>query len=242
MEDGITVEYVPRIRELDSACLIVEIDDLKILVNFGTESTLSLDIYANLEAIHSVTHILLCSSDISSIGGLLHLHTLNVTAPIYGTVPIKILGRIEMLERVKVLNVFHQMDTSSFQTDKVFDRIVPLKYTQTVELSDSITVGPLNSGSSIGGAVWKIRKNEQEWVICDRINHRKEAHLDGLDIANIHKPSGIIINSTAVEKEQQKCGINWSFDRANITEYCITIRLYQDRFYKREAFYVNTKI
>ncbi|KAI5191310.1 cleavage and polyadenylation specificity factor subunit 2 [Nematocida minor] len=202
MEDGIAVVHVPRVKQLDSCCLIVEIDSLKILVNFGTEHSLSLEIYSNIECIKDVTHILLCSSEITSLGGLLHLQKLGINAPIYGTVPIKILGRIELLERIEVLNKFHLADTSELQPDEAFDRIIPLKYTQTVELSDEITVGPLNSGSSIGGAIWKIRKNEQEWIICDKVNHRKIAHLDGMDISNIYKPSGVIINSTTVNKEQ----------------------------------------
>lgn len=202
MESGVTVRHVRRTSELESACVIVEVDGLKILVNFGTENSLSLKIYPDLEEIKGVTHILLCSSEISSLGGLLYLRSLGVSAPIYGTVPVKILGRIELLEQIKVLEMFHGIDTADIQPDEVFDRIVPLKYTQTVELSDDITVSPLNSGSSIGGAVWKIRKNEQEWIVCDRINHRKEAHLDGMDIMNMHRPSGIMINSTAVEREQ----------------------------------------
>ncbi|OAG33723.1 cleavage and polyadenylation specificity factor subunit 2 [Nematocida sp. ERTm5] len=202
MEDGITAVHVPRNTPLESCCTIVEIDNLRILVNFGTEYDLSLDIYSDLEYLKGITHIILCSSDISSLGGLIHLESLGIDVPIYGTVPIKILGRIEILERIKVLEKFHSIGSSEAKQDRVFDKIIPLKYTQTVELSDGIFVGPLNSGSSVGGSVWKIRKNEQEWLICDKVNHRKEAHLDGLDTSNISKPLGIVVNSTHVIKEQ----------------------------------------
>ncbi|KAI5135191.1 cleavage and polyadenylation specificity factor subunit 2 [Nematocida ausubeli] len=202
MEDGITAVHVPRVRQLESCCCIVEIGKLKILVNLGTEYDMSLGIYMDLEYLKGITHIILCSSDISSLGGLIHLESLGINAPIYGTVPIKILGRIEILERLKVLEKFHGNSSLDMKQDKIFDRIIPLKYTQTVELEDGIVVGPLNSGSSVGGAIWKIRKNEQEWIICDKINHRKEAHLDGLDISNISKPLGVIVNSTQVVKEQ----------------------------------------
>ncbi|KAH9386214.1 cleavage and polyadenylation specificity factor subunit 2 [Nematocida major] len=202
MEDGITVVHVPRKKKLDSCCAVVEIDNLRVLVNFGTEYDLSLDVYEDLEFLKEVTHIIVCSSEISSLGGLIHLKSLGVCAPIYGTVPIKILGRIEMLERVKVLEKFHGVSLGESRKDEVFDRIIPLKYTQTVELSENVTVGPLNSGSSVGGAVWKIRKGEQEWIVCDRVNHRREAHLDGIDVFNISKPSGVFINSTPVLKEQ----------------------------------------
>lgn len=200
MQSELTITHVERTREVDSGCLIVEIDELKILVNFGTDQDLSLSIYPSIDQLHGVTHVLLCSSDLASTGGLVHLAQLGITAPIIGTVPIKILGRIEVLERVQVLREFHRQDQLGAGAEAAFDRIIPLKYLQRYDLSEQISVGPLNSGSSLGGAIWKIQKGDQEWLICDRVNHRKEAHLDGIDLLNLGQPAGMAINASAVKR------------------------------------------
>ncbi|KAI5192064.1 cleavage and polyadenylation specificity factor subunit 2 [Nematocida sp. AWRm77] len=200
MQSELTVTHVERTQEVGSGCLLVEIDELKILVNFGTDQDMDISIYKSLEQLHGITHILLCSGDISSTGGLVHLEKLGIQAPILGTVPIKLLGRIEVLERIQILKEFHETDTYGDEAEKAFDRIIPLKYLQVYELSEHISIGPLNSGSSLGGAVWKIQRGDQEWVVCDKVNHRKEAHLDGMDIFNIMSPAGMVINSSAVKR------------------------------------------
>jgi len=202
MQNELVVTHVARAQEVGSGCLIVEIDKLKILVNFGTSQDLDISIYTHIEQIEGITHILLCSSEISAIGGLIHLQALGVSVPIIGTVPIKILGRLEILERVEVLKQFHKDARFKEKIEEVFDAIVPLKYMQNHELTDEISVGPLNSGSSVGGAIWKILKNDHEWIIMDKINHRREAHLDGLDFQHIKKPEGVVVNSRSVAQDR----------------------------------------
>ncbi|KAI5180034.1 cleavage and polyadenylation specificity factor subunit 2 [Nematocida sp. AWRm80] len=202
MESELVVTEVERSIRLESGCFIVEIDELKILVNFGIDMDFNINIYKNIESIRGITHILLCSSDIYSIGGLIYLESLGIQAVIIGTVPIKILGRIEVIERIETLKEFYKREDFNKGVEEAFDQIVPLKYMQTYALNDEVTVQPLNSGSSTGGAIWKIRKNDQEWVIFDKCNHRKEAHLDGADISNIQSPVGVIVNSIMVRNQK----------------------------------------
>ncbi|OAG31432.1 cleavage and polyadenylation specificity factor subunit 2 [Nematocida displodere] len=196
MKDELVVTHVERSQEVGSGCMVVEVAGLKLLVNFGTRCDLDLSIYTHLEQLAGITHILLCSSDVASLGALVYLETLGIKVPIIGTVPIKILGRIEVMERLRTLKEFQGREIATARVDEAFDRIIPLKYMQTYELAEDVIIGPFNSGSSLGGAIWKIQSNGQEWVVFDRVNHRKEAHLDGMDISSIKNSTGIIVNSS----------------------------------------------
>ncbi|KAI5173227.1 cleavage and polyadenylation specificity factor subunit 2 [Nematocida sp. LUAm3] len=201
-EEKVKIIHVERKKEVEGGCVLVEIGKIKILMNFGTDDDLSLNLYTKIEQITGITHILLCSSEIGVLGGIVHLEKIGISVPILGTVPIKILGRIELMERVEVLKSFHGREDLEDISYGAFDQIIPLKYMQTYDLGEGVTVGPLNSGGSAGGALWKIQKNDQHWILCDRINHRKEMHLDGVDTSAMKGAQCIAINSWPVKKEQ----------------------------------------
>lgn len=198
MEDGIVLRRIETRSELDPGCTVAEVGGLKILFNFGTDYDLGIGHYKDLALLEGITHVLLCSADISSIGGLLYMQQLGICVPIVGTVPIKILGKIEVLERLQAMKVLEKKNLPEVNTEEAFDRIVPLKYMQVHALSDEVSVTPLNSGHSLGGAIWKIQKKDQEWVITDKVSHRREAHLDGLDVQSIASATGIAVNAVSL--------------------------------------------
>jgi cleavage and polyadenylation specificity factor subunit 2 len=78
---------------------------------------------------------------------------------------------------------------------------VPLKYSQETSLSgrgEGIVVTPYTAGHSLGGAIWKIAKDNDEIAYAVEYNHRKERHLNGTVIeAVFNKPSVLITDAYA---------------------------------------------
>jgi cleavage and polyadenylation specificity factor subunit 2 len=197
--ESMVVREVSRKSQVDGTCMAVEIGEKKLLVNMGTLPDMGMSIYGNVEELLAgVTHILLCSSEISSLGGIPFLSKLENETPILGTVPIKILGRIEVLERNKSLKEFEGKDVyTEKEIDEAFDRIVPLKYMQSCDLGGDVSVVPLVSGNSVGGCLWKIVWKNEEHFIMDKINHRREMHLDGIELSSL-KGANVFVNSRIV--------------------------------------------
>lgn len=201
-EEGLTMRHVGRSREIGNACMIVEIGGNRILVNLGTGPDLDVGIYDNIEeALRGVTHILLCSGEVSCTGGLPFLKRLGKSIPVVGTVPIKILGRIEALERNRIMSEFEDTEIySEKDIDEAFDRMVPLKYLQSYDLDGDVSVVPMNSGNSVGGCIWKIQRRNEGYFVLDRVNHRKEMHLDGLEIPGLKDAGSVFVNARIVRK------------------------------------------
>ena len=70
--------------------------------------------------------------------------------------------------------------------DACFDKMIQLKYSQTVHLKDKgrgLTITPLPAGHMLGGTIWKIVKDKDEDIIyAVDYNHKQERHLNGCDI------------------------------------------------------------
>ncbi|KAL3183684.1 hypothetical protein MRX96_033775 [Rhipicephalus microplus] len=80
--------------------------------------------------------------------------------------------------------------------DAAFDKIIQLKYSQTVNLKgkgQGLSITPLPAGHMIGGTVWRIVKDgEEDIVYAVDFNHKKERHLNGCALETISRPSLLI--------------------------------------------------
>ena len=93
--------------------------------------------------------------------------------------------------------------------DLAFERIVQLKYNQSLELKGKghgIVITPLPSGHMIGGTIWKIVKdNEEDIIYAVDYNHKKERHLNGCNVDNISRPSLLITDCyNALYKQERR--------------------------------------
>ncbi|KAJ3190867.1 cleavage and polyadenylation specificity factor subunit 2, partial [Dinochytrium kinnereticum] len=81
--------------------------------------------------------------------------------------------------------------------DQAFGKVVPLRYSQPLALSGKckgITVTAYNAGHSLGGTIWKVRKDTDEIVYAVDYNHMKERHLNKAVILSdaLSRPSILI--------------------------------------------------
>lgn len=83
--------------------------------------------------------------------------------------------------------------------DQAFDKIIQLKYNQSVSLKGKgygITITPLAAGHMIGGTIWKIVKiGEEDIVYATDFNHKKERHLNGCELEKMQRPSLLITDA-----------------------------------------------
>ncbi|KAL3199553.1 hypothetical protein MRX96_053706 [Rhipicephalus microplus] len=121
----------------------------------------------------------------------------ELKCPIYATVPVYKMGQMFMYD---LFQSRHNMEDFTLFTlddvDAAFDKIIQLKYSQTVNLKgkgQGLSITPLPAGHMIGGTVWRIVKDgEEDIVYAVDFNHKKERHLNGCALETISRPSLLI--------------------------------------------------
>ncbi|KAJ3117390.1 cleavage and polyadenylation specificity factor subunit 2 [Phlyctochytrium bullatum] len=81
--------------------------------------------------------------------------------------------------------------------DTAFAKVVPVRYSQPLALSGKckgIIISAYNAGHSLGGSIWKIRKDTDEVVYAVDFNHMKERHLSkGTILSDVMSRPSILI-------------------------------------------------
>lgn len=152
--------------------------------------------------VKTVDAVLLSHGDLLHCGALpVIINDLNPNAIIYATVPVHHLGLMTLYDMLQALEPFNAASswTSLFgydEVDLVFEKMQKLRYSQPVNLTNSIVVSPLPAGHTLGGSMWRIRKPPSEDILyTSSFNHKKEAHLEGALFDAITRPSLMIVNS-----------------------------------------------
>ncbi|KAG5859650.1 metallo-beta-lactamase-like domain-containing protein [Encephalitozoon hellem] len=190
------VSLTPLIRtDTGIYCHLLEIDNVKILVNCGAPYTMDMSIYTSvLPQILSCDAILLTSFGVNYVGALPYILQNNYYNKIFSSVPIKVLGKICLDEHLKGMG----MEVEGYTA--CFERISEIKYSQPTVIGN-VEICTYNSGNSIGGCIYKISKGAERIVIGLNMNHRKENHLDGIGFSGIGDCSLCVVNGNHVLAE-----------------------------------------
>ncbi|ADM11486.1 putative cleavage and polyadenylation specificity factor [Encephalitozoon intestinalis ATCC 50506] len=190
------VSLTPLIRtETGIYCHLLEVDNVKILINCGASYTMDMSIYAPiLPQILSCDAILLTSFGINCIGGLPYILQNNYYNKVFSSVPVKVLGKICLDEHLRGMGLEAEVDIGCFE------RISEIKYSQPTMVND-VEICAYNSGNSIGGCLYKISKGAEKIVVGFNANHRKENHLDGMGFAGVGDCSLCVFNGNHVLAE-----------------------------------------
>lgn len=189
---------------------LLEIDSYKILLDCGLPAPDSNgkfnvdDSYLKTlrRVVKTVDAVLLSHGDLLHCGALpIIINDLNPNASIYATVPVHHLGLMTLYDTLQALEPFNA--TSSWaslfgydEVDLAFEKIQKLRYSQPVNLTNSVLVSPLPAGHTLGGSMWRIRKPPSEDILyTSAFNHKKEAHLEGALFDAISRPSLMIVNA-----------------------------------------------
>lgn len=167
-------------------CYLLQVDEYRFLLDCGWDEDFSMGIIKEIKRhLHKIDAVLLTYPDHLHLGALPYLvGKCGLTCPVYATVPVYKMGQMFMYDLFQSRN--NSEDFIMFTLDDVdvaFDKIIQLKYSQTISLSGKghgLQITPLPAGHMIGGTIWKILKDgEEEIVYAIDYNHKKERHLNG---------------------------------------------------------------
>ncbi|XP_075145543.1 cleavage and polyadenylation specificity factor subunit 2 [Haematobia irritans] len=183
-------------------CYILQIDEVKIMLDCGWDEKFDANFIKEVKRhVHSIDAVLLSHPDVYHLGALPYLvGKLGLHCPIYATIPVHKMGQMFMYDLY--MSHFNMYDFDLFSLDDVdaaFDKIIQLKYNQTVSLKGKgygIAITPLPAGHMIGGTIWKILKvGEEDIVYATDFNHKKERHLNGCELERLQRPSLLITDA-----------------------------------------------
>ncbi|CAJ0824574.1 18060_t:CDS:10 [Entrophospora sp. SA101] len=169
----------------DALCYLLEIDnEVKILLDCGWSDEFNLEDLKHLRRVaRQVDALLLSHPDLPHLGaypyafGYFGLH-----CPVYATVPVVNMGRMCMHDIYQSKVNETEFDTFALDNiDSAFERI------------NGITITAYSAGHTIGGTIWKIKKDTEEIVYAVDYNHKKESN--GVVLDALSRPSLMITDA-----------------------------------------------
>ena len=192
-------------------CYLLQVDEVRILLDCGWDEKFNPQFIKEIKKyVHTIDAVLLSYPDPQHLGALPYLvGKMGLNCPIYATIPVYKMGQLFMYDLY--MGHYNATDFDLFSLDDVdtaFDRIIQLKYNQSVSLKGKgygITITPLPAGHMVGGTIWKIMKVGEEDIIyaCD-FNHKKERHLNGCELEKLQRPSLLIVDSFNAQYQQAR--------------------------------------
>jgi cleavage and polyadenylation specificity factor subunit 2 len=205
-------------------CYILQIDDFKFLLDCGWDERNSTKIIDNLRRhARQIDAILISHSDPLHLGCLPYaVGKLGINCPIYMTSPTCKMGQMAMYDLVQSKLAGEDFDLFNLDdVDAAFDRVIQLKHNQTENMRGDdygLKILPVNAGHMIGGTAWKITKDEEEdFIYCVDVNHKREHHLNGFEIDRIQKPNLLITDGFNANYNQKR-------RRERDEDFCKTIQ------------------
>ncbi|KAI9033149.1 beta-lactamase-like protein [Hyaloraphidium curvatum] len=183
-------------RNEQPPCYLLEIDEAKVLLDCGWSDTFDPDDLKHLKRIaKQVDAVLLSHADLAHLGALPYAAAkLGLDCPVYATVPVHSMGMLAVQDAVLSRTAVEAFELFTVEdVKKAFDPVVQLRYSQPYSLQgkncQGITVTAYSAGHTIGGTVWKIKKDTDEIVYAVNYNHSKERLLNASDL---NTPNGIL--------------------------------------------------
>lgn len=211
MTSIIKLHAISGVQDESPQCYLLQVDEFKFLLDCGWDEFFSLQAVKEMKKHASqVDAVLLSFPDCGHLGALPYLvGQCELKCPIYATVPVYKMGQMFMYD---LFQSRHNMEDFTLFTlddvDAAFDKIIQLKYSQTVNLKgkgQGLSITPLPAGHMIGGTVWRIVKDgEEDIVYAVDFNHKKERHLNGCALETISRPSLLITDCYNANYQQAR--------------------------------------
>ncbi|RWS18002.1 cleavage and polyadenylation specificity factor subunit 2-like protein [Dinothrombium tinctorium] len=179
---------------------LLMVDEFSFLLDCGWNENFSQTYIRELNKhIKQIDAVLLSHPDCLHLGRALPylVGKLGLNCPIYATIPVYKMGQMFMYDLHQSRHNYEDFTLFSLDdVDAAFDKIIQLKYNQSVALKgkgQGLTITPLPAGHMIGGTIWRIVKDgEEDIVYAVDFNHKRERHLNGCVLENITRPSLLI--------------------------------------------------
>ncbi|KNC99735.1 uncharacterized protein SPPG_05115 [Spizellomyces punctatus DAOM BR117] len=198
-------------RNEDPLCYLLEIDEAKLLLDCGWTDAFEPEDLKQLKRIaKQVDAVLISHADIEHLGAYPYaVGSLGLNCPAYATVPVHDMGQICMYDAYQSKSDVEDFSTFTLDhVDTAFENMVQLRYSQPFSLSGrckGITITAYAAGHTVGGTLWKIKKDTDEIVYAVDYNHKKDRHLNGTVLMTteaLARPSVLITDSYNANSEQ----------------------------------------
>ncbi|PRP78105.1 cleavage and polyadenylation specificity factor subunit 2 [Planoprotostelium fungivorum] len=191
------IKFTPLcgVKGHDPLSYLLEIDDTVILLDCGWTPDMDESLLEPIrEHVKRIQVVLVSHPDLRHIGALPHVvNRMGLNATIYGTIPVYKMGQMLMYD---VYQCKEGLDLED--VDAAFDdRFRQLKYQEHVTIQGGIQIIPYRAGHTLGGTIWKIKKETEDIVYAVQFNQKKEAHLSGASFEHLQRPSMLITDATA---------------------------------------------
>lgn len=190
-------------QEVAPSCYLLEIDQCKILLDCGCLYDFDMSHMESLRKLaKSINIVIISHADIKHLGSLPYLFdNLGCSCPILVTVPVHHFGMFVLNDAVESYrNTFGKELDSEYKfanIEKLFDQMIMLRYSQPFIVQSGpakgISLTAFPAGHSIGGSIWKIKKNNEDIIYAINFNHRREAHLDGASFETMISQSTTVL-------------------------------------------------
>ncbi|KAJ8713815.1 hypothetical protein PYW08_007435 [Mythimna loreyi] len=192
-------------------CYVLQVDEFKFLLDCGWDEKFDMDFIKELKRhINTIDAVLISHSDPIHLGALPYaVGKLGLNCPIYATLPVYKMGQMFMYDLYQAHRNVSDFDLFTLDdVDAAFDRIVQLKYNQSIDMKGKglgLRITPLPAGHSLGGTVWRIAApGEEDIVYAPDFNHKKERHLNGCEIERLMRPSLMLLGAMNADYVQQR--------------------------------------
>ncbi|KAJ1561819.1 cleavage and polyadenylation specificity factor subunit 2 [Cladochytrium tenue] len=181
------VRFMPLSGAMDERplCYLLQVDEARILLDCGWSDDFDPEALRGLaRAAKHVDAVLLTHADLDHVGAYPYaVAKLGLAgAAAYATYPVRDLAPLCLHDALQSKRAAEEYaHFSAADIDAAFDRVIPLRFSQPIQLSGGrckgITVTAYAAGHSLGGSLWKIKKDTDEIVYAVDFNHAKERHL-----------------------------------------------------------------
>ncbi|KAI9283519.1 beta-lactamase-like protein [Umbelopsis sp. AD052] len=183
-------------KNSDPLCYLLEIDEVKLLLDCGWSDKFDVEELQHFRRVAKQADALLIShADVQHLGAYPYARThLGLSCPVFATIPVVNMGRMCMYDLHQAKVNEQEFDVFTLEdVDSAFDKITPLRYSQPTALQGKckgITITAYSAAHTIGGTVWKIKKDTDEILYAVDYNHSRERHL-GNSVLNVGTSQGL---------------------------------------------------
>ncbi|XP_059486908.1 probable cleavage and polyadenylation specificity factor subunit 2 [Neocloeon triangulifer] len=211
MPSIIKLHAISGAQEESPPCYLLQVDEFRFLLDCGWDEKFNPNFIKELKRYASqIDAVLLSFPDHQHLGALPYMvGKCGLNCPIYATIPVYKMGQMFMYDLYQSRTNMEDFDIFSLDdVDAAFDKIIQLKYNQTVALKGKgygLSITPLPAGHMIGGTMWKVVKmGEEDIVYAIDFNHKKERHLNGCELEKLARPSLLITDAFNSMYEQER--------------------------------------
>ncbi|KAI9327471.1 beta-lactamase-like protein [Zopfochytrium polystomum] len=209
------VRFVPLSGAMDEGplCYLLQIDEARILLDCGWSDSFDANALRFLAGVAKhVDAVLLTHADLHHLGAFPYAVTnLGLSCVAYATDPVRDLAPLCLHDALQSKRAAEDFTLfSAADVDAAFDRVIPLKASQPMQLPGSrckgISVTAYPAGHSLGGAIWKIKKDTDEIIYAVDYNHAGERHLQRSSLGLLTRPTLLItdaFNTLNVHKDKR---------------------------------------